>query len=131
MKNPYDPMEIFIKTINFEGNNKKQSGLEEGITKTAGTLDMFFDPIESAVRVQLENDKQKDDKTPILETVLQKVNAVTKTIVDNLSQNLKNENVSRLEIEFGLALKGNLKLYIFEAGSEQSIKFKITIEKQK
>lgn len=129
MENNNAPIEIFIKTIKPESNKKEKSGLEEGITKTAGTLDMFYDPIAGAVRTKLQKEAQKEDKTPILETVLQKVNEVTGAIVDNLSQNFDNKNVSKLEVEFGIAFKENLKLYIFEAGAEQSIKFKVTLEK--
>jgi hypothetical protein len=131
MEDNKEQLEIFIKTMKTENKKNNKNNLEEGTTKTVGTLDLFYDPINCAVKAKLEKDKQKDDKTPILETVLQKVNEVTGVIVDNLSLNFNNENVSKLEIEFGIALKENLKLYIFEVGSEQSIKFKITLEKQK
>lgn len=129
MENNNDPIEIFIKTMKPESNKKVNSGLEEGTTKTAGTLDMLYDPIAGAVKTKLQREVQHEDKTPILETVLQKVNEVTAAIVDNLSQNFDNKNVSKLEVEFGISFRENLKLYIFEAGAEQSIKFKVTLEK--
>ena len=122
-------MEIFIKTMKAETKTVTKRGLEEGTTNTAGTIDLNYDPIEGAIRTKLEKNKCHEDKTPSLESILQEVNKVTRVVIDNLSQSLNIMNVSKLEIEFGVALKENLKLYIFEAGGEQSIKFKITLEK--
>ena len=129
MENNKVQMEIFIKTMKAETKTVTKRGLEEGTTNTAGTIDLNYDPIEGAIRTKLEKNKCHEDKTPSLESILQEVNKVTRVVIDNLSQSLNIMNVSKLEIEFGVALKENLKLYIFEAGGEQSIKFKITLEK--
>ena len=123
------PIEIFIKTGKEEKKNTR-GRLQEGVTKTAGTLDMNHDVISGAVRAKLKQDEKEDEKTPVLENILEKTNKVVGTIVDTLSQNINKEQVSKLEIEFGIAFKENLKLVLFEAGAEQSIKFKVIVEKE-
>lgn len=136
MENPIneEPIKIYIKTKKEEPVKRT---LREGTTKTLGTVDSLYDPVENGVRAILQKDKEKEeskgperkvDEVHVLEKVIQKTNEVIKAVADNLVHLVENKNVSKLEVEFNIAFGQKLDIWLFEVGSEQSIKFNITLE---
>ncbi len=119
------PIEIYIRTLADKKESKE--GLQEGSNDVASPImDAMYSRIRQKVALE---EKDENEKTPLLEKVLTETNKVINKIVENIAENVNHEKVKSIEVEFGISFAEKLQIYVFEAGSEQSLKFKVTIEK--
>lgn len=122
-------IEIYIKTQADE--NQKKSGLQEGSSKLSARHDMMYHTIRKKVALNEKDNENRteEEKAPFLENILSKTNQVIDKVVENIAQNIKHENVKTVEVEFGISFSEKMNIYLFETGAQQSLKFKVTIEK--
>ncbi|GEM_PF-6483040 len=120
--------EIWVVTSKSENTKKDKPTV--GTFKTAGTLESSTDVVEGMVKFELE--KTENDNENEFEKFLSKTNEVIKVVAENLSNSVENvENLSEMEIEFSLSFTEKLGIKIFEIGSQQSLKVKIKLQKNK
>lgn len=117
--------EIYVTAV--KSNTQNDDEPIEGTHNTAETVDQPIDIIGSMVKMKVE--KQKEEKQSQFEKLLVKTNEAINLVADNLSASLKNtENVSELEVEFGLSFTEKAGIKIFELSSQQSVKVKMKLQ---
>jgi len=113
--------EIYIRTTATEVTNRNDYS-QDGIQKTSKKAEDGLEKIDLEVK---EDNKSKFDE------LLQKTNEIIHKIADNLSHSVDEvNNLTEMEIEFGIGFTQGLKLGIFETGSNQSINVKIKLQKK-
>lgn len=118
--------EIYVTTIKAQNGESEEP--EEGTQQTVGTLDMPIDVVGSMVKMRVK--KNKDEKESQFEKLLTRTNEAIKLVADKLTDSVKNtENVSELEVEFGISFTEKAGIKIFELSSQQSIKVRMKLQK--
>ena len=113
--------ELLIRTIDIIENNSNASFEEEGVHNTAADTHMLGGHITPGFK-QI-NDAQRDE-------LYVDINSQIKNLANSLSKSfLELDNVSEMEIEFGIGITKKLGLSIFELGSNKSIKIKVKLKK--
>jgi predicted nucleic acid-binding Zn-ribbon protein len=117
---------IFVSISDFTS----ETGLKEGRQTTSIAMEAKASLLTKIVDVNQEITTDKGKKSKF-EKLLENTNDAIKKIADKLGDSVNTENnISEMEIEFGIGFTEGLNLKIFEIGSNQSIKVKVKIQKQ-
>lgn len=122
-------MEIFITTFDLENTHKAPNSFQEGFQKTHSRAELI--PYHLQVMKLDYKAKKPVDKQKTLEKALIKAKDAVTAVAKKLGESANEiENLSEMEIEFGIGFSQKLDLWLFGAGSDQTLKVKLKITKQ-
>lgn len=123
-------MEIYIKTFDLENKKLDPNSFQEGFQKTHGRAELMAYH-QQVMKLDFKS-RKAEDSGKTLEKALVKAKDVVMVVAKKLGESVDEiENLSEMEIEFGIGFSQKLDLWLFDAGSEQTLKVKLKLTKQK
>ncbi len=126
----FKAMEIYITTFELESKKLDPNSFQEGFQKTFSRAELMLHHPQVA-RLDFKT-RKPEDKEKTLEKVLIKAKDAVTAVAKKLGESAHEiENLSEMEIEFGIGFSQKLDLWLFGAGSDQTLKVKLKLTKPK